>query len=272
MNISTAVVLKILLLSGIILSFYRWVSPMLLNPFRRWMTIPSLEARFPTRDVYAAVRLVAAAILQAAFFFALLWMFHPVIHISVRKDLNIATLLLASILGISEMAVVTLLGFSVMQGVALADRWAGRGSPNWSAVARGGWIQMYFKTIEVLPKPLGHLSVLLYIAFEECIFRVIVIGVIGPTSSLAGLAFSTGLFVYYQKFHTPGWRTAIFPMLGALIVGVVHGLLYNAVPNLFALVVAHSTFFASALWSMKSIDRSRAQSVGATYNGGRSHF
>jgi hypothetical protein len=247
------VAMNAIALSVIILVFYQWLSPALLNPFRRWMTIPALEAKFPVRDVYAAVRLVAAAVLQAMLFFVLLWVFHPSLSRSLRANFDPITILLACVLGVAEMSVATLLGYSVMQGIRLIDTSTGRRSADWRAVARGGWIQMYFKTIEVLPFPLGALSVFLYIAFEECIFRVIVIGVVAPASSSAALLTSTALFVTYQKFHTPGWRTAVFPMLGASVVGIVHGLLYLSVPNIVPLIVAHLSFFASALWSMNAI-------------------
>jgi Type II CAAX prenyl endopeptidase Rce1-like len=245
--------IKIVILAALLLAFYRWLSPSLLNPFRRWMTIPSLEARHPTRDVYAAVRLLGAASLQALLFWFLLNAFAVRMRFSI-KDLDPVIAVLSILLGIAEMSVATLLGYSAMRTVGLLDAAAGRRSPPWSGVAKGGWIQMYFKTIEVLPIPFGALAVLAYIAFEECIFRGIVIGIMLPAGPYVAVVGSTILFATYQIFHTPGWRTAIFPILGASVVGIVHGVLYIVFPNIVPLVIAHCCFFGSALWSFKNIE------------------
>jgi Type II CAAX prenyl endopeptidase Rce1-like len=239
--------------SLLVIVFYRWFSPLFLNLFRRWMTIPYLEITFPARDVYGAVRLVAAALLQALFFFVMSWVFRPPISSFFPAGFDGLILALSIVLGIGEMAVATLLGYSVMQAVALADTIARRTSPDWRPIARGGWIQMYFKTIQVLPAPFGLASVFGYIAFEECIFRIIVTGTLAAESPYVAVTISTILFVIYQQFHTPSWRTAVFPMLGATVVGLVHGTIYLFVPNIGPLIIAHCSFFAAALWSVRAI-------------------
>jgi len=218
------------------------------------MTVPLLEERYPTRDVYAAVRLFGAACVQALFFCVLLYSFAVRMPLSIIQELDPLIAGLSIPLGIAEMSVATLFGYSAMRTVHLVDTVAGRHSTAWSGVAKGGWIQMYFKTIDVLPHPLGGIVVLSYIAFEECIFRGIVIDVMLPAGPYAAVIGSTVLFALYQMFHTPGWRTALFPMLGASVVGIVHGLLYIVWRHIGPLIVAHSCFFLSALWSFRNIE------------------
>jgi hypothetical protein len=38
----------------------------------------------------------------------------------------------------------------------------------------------------------------------------------------------------------------MFPVVGATVVGVVHGVLFWVLPNVLPLIVAHLTFFLSA--------------------------
>ncbi len=168
------------------------------------------------------------------------------------------------------MAVATLLGYTAMRSVAFLDAVAGRRSPAWSGVAKGGWIQMYFKTIEVLPIPWGAFAVFAYIAFEECIFRGFMVGILLPVGPYCAVVGSTILFAGYQIFHTPGWRTALFPILGASVVGIVHGVLYIESSNIIPLIIAHSCFFGSALWSFKSIDTASGYREARADVGGKS--
>jgi hypothetical protein len=194
---------------------------------------------------------------QVLFFFVLIWLFKPEFVIRFPRDFDPITLFLAVILGVSEMSAATLFGFSVMQAAWFFDEIKGRRSSDWGALARGGWVQMYFMTLEVLPLPLGAISIFLYISFEECIFRGVMIGSLGELGPLSAVALSTATFVLYQCFHTPGWRTAIFPMIGAGVVGSVHGVLYLVEPNIIALITAHYSYFVAIMWSVSSMKRTK---------------
>ena len=52
------------------------------------------------------------------------------------------------------------------------------------------------------------------------------------------------LFIAVQVFNMPSWHSAMFAVLGALVIGLVHGGLYLAVPNLLPLIIAHMVTFA----------------------------
>jgi len=40
---------------------------------------------------------------------------------------------------------------------------------------------------------------------------------------------------------------AIFPITGALVVGITHGILFLHVPDISPLIVAHFTFFVASI-------------------------
>lgn len=73
-----------------------------------------------------------------------------------------------------------------------------------------------------------------------------VIAAVGDAGMGVALAASVTLFVGIQVFNMPSWRAAMFPVLGALVVGVVHGALYLAVPDITPLIVAHFVLFMVA--------------------------
>lgn len=97
-----------------------------------------------------------------------------------------------------------------------------------------------------LPLPPLAALILLYVAVEEVVFRGVVIAAVGDAGMGVALAASVTLFVGIQVFNMPSWRAAMFPVLGALVVGVVHGALYLAVPDITPLIVAHFVLFMVA--------------------------
>ena len=86
-------------------------------------------------------------------------------------------------------------------------------------------------------------------AAQELIFRGLLIPAfldegLGGTASVA----SSGLlFVGVQALAMPSRRAALFPMVGAAVVGVVHGILFLHVPDVIPLAVAHVAFFSAAM-------------------------
>lgn len=68
-----------------------------------------------------------------------------------------------------------------------------------------------------------------------------------PSGFAIAFTASLVLFVAMQVFFMASWRAAMFPVVGALVMGVVHGLLAWRVPHLLPLVVAHIVFFLFAV-------------------------
>jgi len=254
-------------LTTVVLLYYAWpgnrvkglerIIQLLVEPLRR---------RFPARHVDAVCALGYAGILQFCFFVVLALAFDPA-ALDRRSLLycDPVLALLGIILGIGEMGLSTLLGFAAIIIIdtirkksstmprAVSQR-AVAGGTDWSTTARGGWMQYYIKAMTILPRPIGVASVLLYVFFEEGVFRGVILGSLAPFGSAPALAISVVLFMLVQTFHMPGWRTAMFPVIGALVLGIVHGALFLAVPKIMPLALAHASFFFSAIWSIRNSD------------------
>jgi len=78
---------------------------------------------------------------------------------------------------------------------------------------------------------------------EEIMFRNIIINYFIVYGSVIAITISVLTFVLVQAFQMNAWEAAIFPMTGALVMGVVHAFLYLQVPLIWPLVLAHVTFF-----------------------------
>jgi hypothetical protein len=78
----------------------------------------------------------------------------------------------------------------------------------------------------------------------------VVVDLLRPAGPGWAVGVSVALFVAVQAFSMPGWRAAMFPMVGAAVLGVVHGVIYWRVPALLPLMVGHLAYFGGALGMM----------------------
>jgi Type II CAAX prenyl endopeptidase Rce1-like len=99
----------------------------------------------------------------------------------------------------------------------------------------------------------GATLVVFYITFEELIFRMVVLQTLVQLGPGLSLIISVVLFASIQVFHTPGWRPAIFPEGGALVIGLVNGTMFIAVCTVTPLVLAHTAFFFASLMSIRHL-------------------
>ncbi len=232
-----------------VLSFYafayravvaRWgtVVRFALRPFH-------LQTRRSVREVEAIGKLVAATAAQLLFALVLIILIQPP-----RNDLlhlNPTLLLPAAVLGVGELLLTSLL-CTVVLAFAERERRTRRNA-DWAAQGRGGWMSYFLLTAHAAPRALAATNICLYIAIEELIFRGIVVSVLlrdGVAIAVA-VVISTAIFVAVQSFSMPNWRGALFPLIGAAVIGTVHGTLYAEQRQLVPLIIAHSTFFIAAL-------------------------
>jgi hypothetical protein len=150
-------------------------------------------------------------------------------------------------LGISEMALGSLL---CRLAISLLSRYGMRDTSleQWLAISRGGWLQHHLGALMAAPAVIALCFTALQVSAEEIVFRAVLGGLL---RSLFGpaivITISTVLFSGMQVFHTASWRNAIFPILGATVMGVIHMYLFLLVPNVWPLIVAHITFFMIAI-------------------------
>lgn len=239
---------RFLIATAAIILYYRLVVGRLGPLSRRLPDVLRLGRHRPLRDVSAALNLPVAALAQALFCLALLRITGVELWPLLTSGLRPVLVLYGVLLGVGEMAVATFFCRAALQTVgrrARTPELSARGG--WDVVARGGWMRYHLKTVEVTPLPLAAFSVLLYVSVEEIVFRGVLLQYLSPGGAALSLLASVLLFVMVQAFHMPDWRAAMFPIIGAIVLGVVHAALFLAVPTIVPLIVAHLVFFFSAV-------------------------
>jgi len=155
---------------------------------------------------------------------------------------------LGVLLGVAQMGLVSLCANVAMHTAsALLPDAAPQTNAQWLAIARGGWMREYHSTINAAPRTVAVLIVSAYVLVEELVFRATLITYFADHGPLLAIGLSSAAFILVQVLHTPNWKTAMFPVIGALIVGPVHGYLFYYGGDITPLVVAHATFFLVAV-------------------------
>lgn len=208
----------------------------------------SLATRYPVRSVEAVGKLAAATVAQVLFALLLMMLTGTSPRSVTGSRFHVDLILLGAGVGLGELALSSLLCTTAVNLVLLAtsDATTSRVS-EWLVEGRGGWMSLFSATSRTAPTWLTVLILCLYVTVEEFIFRGILIEVLRGAGMAWAVAVSTALFVTVQSFNMPSARAAIFPMLGAFVVGVTHGILFWSVPDILPLMVAHLTFFAGTL-------------------------
>ncbi|HEY8340510.1 MAG TPA: CPBP family glutamic-type intramembrane protease [Egibacteraceae bacterium] len=200
--------------------------------------------RWSLADLDGVVRLLLAGAMQAAFLVGLVALLPVTWAEALPSRLDWRLLLLGVPLGIAEAGCSTQVAYWASR---VAERLRPGSAPTsvegWLSVARGGWIRYYLRTAAVAPTWLLLAATILYVGGEEVLFRAVVLEASAAPGPALAVLVSVALFVTAQVFYTPGWQTALFPVVGAVVVGVVHGCLYLVVPDVTPLVVAHVTMF-----------------------------
>jgi hypothetical protein len=219
------------------------------GPIMRWaLRGLRLGARHPVREVDAIGKLLAAGVAQLLFGLALAWAVGVGLGEIVGPGLRPEIVLAAVALGGGEFALTSLICTFVVVAATHASRGdADAGARTWTASSRGGWISYFLLTVRAAPPVLAAAIIFLYVAVEEVIFRGILMQTFDVYGAVFAVSASAALFVVVQAFSMPNVRAAIFPMVGASVVGVVHGILYVHVPDVVPLAIAHCAFFVAAL-------------------------
>lgn len=108
---------------------------------------------------------------------------------------------------------------------------------------RSGWMRHHHDAKELLPIYLWSVILFIQLSSEELVFRGAFLHLFLSHGVVIAVVFSTFLFVYMELFFMPSKHTALFPMIGALVMGLSHAYLFSQVPNIFPLIVSHFVFF-----------------------------
>ncbi|MBX6383474.1 MAG: CPBP family intramembrane metalloprotease [Microbispora sp.] len=123
----------------------------------------------------------------------------------------------------------------------------GERTRQWLGLSRGGWIRHHLKTMESLSLPLALTLTAVQVGSEEVVFRGLVLTWLRDAGPVLAIAASCLLFTVMQVFLMSSWRAAMFPVVGAIVMGITHSVLFWHYPVLLPLVVAHVTFFLFAV-------------------------
>jgi hypothetical protein len=217
------------------------------GPVMRWsLAWLRLAARRPMREVEATEKLLAAGIAQLLLAVVLLVGAGVGPADLVGPGIEPVILAAAIGLGFAELALTSLLCATTLEFATLM-RGDWRTAEEWEAESRGGWMSYFLLTARAAPSALAFASIALYVVMEEVIFRGILIEALAPAGMSVAIGVSAVLFVTVQAFAMPSRRAALFPMVGAAVVGPVHGIIFWHVRDVLPLALAHLAYFAAAL-------------------------
>ncbi len=164
------------------------------------------------------------------------------------SDFHPKNLLFGLLLGIGQMGLSSTICFVIIQ---LLQTFFKSKVPTqkeeWHALVKSGWLRHHLHTLKLLPLPLAAMIIGMQIFAEETVFRGIICTYCLPASPYFAGFFSTALFVWVQSFFMPNKIAKMFPIVGALVVGVVNSFLFIETENLIPLIIAHLTFFFLAV-------------------------
>lgn len=211
-----------------------------------WAHVFGLTHRYPVT--------VAAGVLQ----FSVIVCTHVLLCTSLCgyleiKPLNSLSLSLISgmwcvVIGVGCVTVATLLcQLGMVLGVTFFSAVVPVSAAGWWRIARAGWMRHHQHNMAILPLSMALLMVLLQLTAEEIIFRVIMLQLFSEAGSVMAIFISTTFFMYMQIFHMPSRASAMFPVLGALVLGCVNAVLYELTHSVTALIIIHMSYFIVAV-------------------------
>lgn len=235
---------KLFIVSILIIFYYKYGKSALIYYAPKVTRYFSLTKYFPTNDIEGTVELAMIAVSHVLFCALLIFIIpvnFPVIHIN---WIDVPTYFLYGILlGIGCMGLSGLMCKIAIQIIDLFKQDNVYDLKSWLTMGRGGWIKHHLQSIEILPIYLSLLVLTMQVGSEEVIFRGILLNYFMPFGDYVAFFTAWILFILMQAFLMNKWQSAIFPMIGAAVMGFVHSILYLQVPILWPLVIAHVTFF-----------------------------
>jgi len=206
-----------------------------------------LDAHRPLREVEAVGKLAAAGLAQLLFAIVLAWWTGLPGDRIFGTHVGAGVWAAAALLGVGELALTSLVCTAVVETAVASSGSTEEAARRWAARSRGGWMSLFLLTARAAPSTLTIASVCLYVAVEEVVFRAILVTTFAGWGGAAAVCASAALFVAVQAFGMPNRPAALYPMVGATVIGVVHGVLFWLVPAVAPLALAHIAFFAAAL-------------------------
>jgi len=205
-----------------------------------------LTKRYSIMTAAGVVQLILIALSHVLFCVLLVFLFQ-IKHLGLIT-VSPSLLVLGFLVGVGCMGLSTLLcQAGMIVGEKIFPQHVPANAKSWLTIARGGWMRHHLHNMEILPLALAFLIVILQIGSEEVVFRGVMLNFFISNGTVTAILISTALFMYMQIFHMSSPASAMFPVLGALVLGIINGVLYVHIPMLLPLIVAHLAFFVFAV-------------------------
>ena len=164
-----------------------------------------------------------------------------VLHPSIDWRMSGGQFVIAAVLGAGEVGFAVVLGASI----DMILRWvrSGQESDESRAVlAKSGWMRHFVALRQASLFAWVCISTL-YVCGEELIYRALCLKSLAHWGAVESIVLASALFVAIQVFHMPSWRAALYPIIGASVVGLFHAWLFLHQAQITPLVVAGTTSY-----------------------------
>ena len=249
MQFNVPLIVSILCWLTVIELYYRHIKKHLLNLALKIATRLKLSRRYTLQQTCGVVELILIAISHALLCIILLYILGFTISAIGLKMCDPSLILLGILLGIGQMSfssIVCLLFICILQKIF--PREMPQEAESWNTIAKGGWIRHHLHIINTCSPFIALPVIFLQISCEEIVFRGIIQNYFLIYGNMTAAFISIVLFVYMQTFHMPSRISAMFPVIGSLVMGIVHSYLFIEVPMLLPLIVAHISFFIMSVY------------------------
>lgn len=200
-------------------------------------------------DLQGAVELILISLAHTLLAMSLIVFFKIDTNTLFFANLSPRLIFLGILLGIAQMGLSMLVNRALIQTFThLKHKNLPRDIQDWISASRSGWIRHHLSLLKVLPFYVAIVFTLLQISSEEIIFRGVLFNLYqSHFGFMVSTLLSTLFFSYMQSFLMPSKVSAMFPVVGALIMGVSNCYLMSLIPNIVPLVIGHITFFIIAV-------------------------
>jgi Type II CAAX prenyl endopeptidase Rce1-like len=162
-----------------------------------------------------------------------------VLHPSIDWRMSGGQFVIAAALGAGEVGFAVVLGASI-DTILRRVRPVQESDESRAVLAKSGWMRHFVALRQASLVAWVCISAL-YVCGEELIYRALCLKSLAHWGAAESIALASALFVAIQVFHMPSWRAALYPIIGASVVGPVHAWLFLHQAQITPLVVAGTT-------------------------------
>lgn len=244
MRVNFTLILISFFLGVLILGYYGYIKKLLFKFSRILAEKINFSKGVSLQEKTGIVELIFAASSHVVFLGLIFYIFNLNVISLLEYHSSFLQLLMGIPIGVGIMCVSTTLCSMMVKVVRVCSPASiPAHSRGVATIARSGWVRHHLHVVNNLPLYVALLIILVQLACEEIIFRVVVITVLAPYSVILAMSVSMLLFIYMQTFHMPSKIAALFPVMGACVMAVVHTYLYIKLREIYPLIVSHFAFF-----------------------------